>query len=72
MLKVIAFTLGCSKFLLLVLNVESSYSYFWILKVFTFALALYGFEIVCINIEGYVQWGVSQNPPLNVIMYYPL
>jgi hypothetical protein len=33
MLKVIALTLGCSKFLLLVLDVESSCFYSWILKV---------------------------------------
>jgi hypothetical protein len=36
MLKVVALIFGCSKFLLLVLDVESSYSDFWILKVLTF------------------------------------
>ncbi len=35
MLKVIALTFGCSKFLLLVLDVASSCSYTWILKVLT-------------------------------------
>jgi hypothetical protein len=43
MLKVIAFTLGCLKLLLLVLDVESSCSYSWILKVFTFVLDVEGF-----------------------------
>ncbi len=38
MLKVITFTLGCSKFLFLVLDVENSCSYSWILKVLTFFL----------------------------------
>jgi hypothetical protein len=38
MLKVIALTLGCSKFLFLVLNVEISCSYSWTLKVFTLVL----------------------------------
>jgi len=36
MLKVLALTLVCSKFLFLVLDVESSCSYSWILKVLTF------------------------------------
>ncbi len=40
MLKVIDLTLGCSKFLLLVLDVESSYSNIWILKVLTFVVFL--------------------------------
>jgi len=40
MLKVIDLTLGCSKVLLLVLDVECSYFNIWILKVLTFVVFL--------------------------------
>jgi len=53
MLKVIFLTLGCSKFLFLVLDVKSSCFYSWILKVFTFVLWCWRFLLLFLNVEGF-------------------
>jgi hypothetical protein len=50
MLKVIVFTFGCSKFLLLVLDDESFCSYFWILKVLTFIFRCW--RILLLDVKG--------------------
>jgi hypothetical protein len=52
MLKVTILILGCSKFLLLVLDVESSYFYSWILKVLTLVLGCWKFLLLLLDAEG--------------------
>jgi hypothetical protein len=54
MLKVIA--LGCSKFLLLVLDVENFCSYSSILKVLTFVLGCCRFLLLFLDVEGFYFW----------------
>jgi hypothetical protein len=56
MWKVIVLILGCSKFLLLVLDVESFCYYSWILKVPTFVLGCWRFLLLLLHVEGFCFW----------------
>jgi hypothetical protein len=51
-------TLDCSKFLFLVLNVESSYSYSWILKVFTFVFGRLRLLFLLLDVKRFMILGL--------------
>jgi hypothetical protein len=56
MLKVIVLTFGCLKFIHLILDVESSCSHSWILKVFTFVFRCWRFLLLDVEGSYFYSW----------------